>query len=40
MISELMENGNMDYFHANEANRIRLVRHFVSDSSLSQLLPS
>ena len=29
MISELMENGNiMDYLHTNEANRIRLVRHF------------
>ena len=29
MISELMENGNiMDYLRTNEANRIRLVRHF------------
>ena len=29
MISELMENGNiMDYIRVNEANRIRLVRHF------------
>ena len=28
MISELMENGNIvDYIRANEANRIRLVRH-------------
>ena len=29
MVSELMENGNiMDYIRVNEANRIRLVRHF------------
>ena len=29
VISELMENGNIiDYIRVNEANRIRLVRHF------------